>query len=102
MLSERQRVILRRIHRLHQLIWVLLGSAIVVPILMLGTSSASLAPQAGVALAIAAAVCVTISANTICPRCGAFFHSGRVIGEIFTERCESCRLSCRNPDADAE
>ncbi len=101
MLSERQRAILRRIHHLHQLIWMLLVAAVVLPILMLGTSFASLAPQAGVALALTAAVCVTVGANTICPRCGAFFHSGRGIVEIFTERCESCRLSCRNPDDDA-
>ncbi len=102
MFSERQRAILRRIHRLHQVIWILLVATVVLPVLMLVTSFASLAAQAGVALALAAAVCVTIGANTICPRCGAFFHSGRGIVEIFTERCESCGLSCRSPDADEE
>jgi hypothetical protein len=102
MLSERHRAILLRIHRLHQLIWLLLGAAIVLPIVMLETSFSSLAPQTGVALAITAAVCVTIGANTICPRCGGFFHSGFGIAEVFTERCESCRLDCRNPDAEEE
>jgi hypothetical protein len=100
MLSDRQRAILLRIHRMHQLIWLLLIATLVLPILMLETSLASFAPQTGVGLAIAAGICITIGANTICPKCGGFFHSGRGIAEVFTERCESCGLNCRAPDAD--
>jgi hypothetical protein len=102
MLSERQRAILRRIHRLHRLIWLLLMAAVVLPAIALQTSFESLAPQTAVAFAIAAIVCITVGANTICPRCGDFFHSRRAIAAFFTERCASCRLSCRNPEANAE
>ncbi|HYB90357.1 MAG TPA: hypothetical protein VEC38_04850 [Candidatus Binataceae bacterium] len=95
MLTERQRAILHRIHRLHQCFWFFAAAAIVAPLVVAEIWPAPAASSVMVAMVLAAIVCAGTASFTICPRCQHLFHS---FGTFIGDRCQVCALSCRNPD----
>jgi len=95
MLTDRQREILHRIHRLHQCFWVFAAGAVIAPLAVGELWPGPAASRVMVAMVLAAIVCAGAGSFTVCPRCLRLFHS---FGSFIGDRCQVCGLSCRNPD----
>jgi hypothetical protein len=98
-LTDREREILRRINRLHQLFWIMLAGALVAPVPIAIVMPASTAAYLGLVLSLGALACVVAASYATCPVCGSLFHSrGTGLAEFRSGRCQKCGASCRNPD----
>ncbi len=98
-IPAREREILRRISRLHQVFWLLVAGALVAPLPVAIVMPAGTAAYLGMVLALSALFCAVAASRATCPRCGSLFHSrGTGLAEFRSGRCQNCRTSCRNPD----
>lgn len=98
-IPPREREILRRINRLHQVFWLLVAGALVAPIAIAVEMPAFVAAYLGLILALGATFCAVAASRATCPRCGSMFHSrGTGLAEFRSGRCQNCGANCRNPD----
>jgi hypothetical protein len=101
-IPAREREILRRLNRLHQVFWLLVAGALVAPVPVAMVLPAGMAAYLGMVLALSALFCAVAASRATCPRCGSLFHSrGTGLAEFLSGRCQNCRTSCRNPDQPA-
>lgn len=99
LIPPREREILRRISRLHQLFWLLVAGALIAPVAIAIEMPAFAAVYVGLVLALGAMFCAVAASRLTCPRCGSMFHSrGTGLAEFRTGRCRNCGANCRNPD----
>jgi hypothetical protein len=95
----REREILRRINRLHQVFWLLVAGALVAPLPVAIVMPPGMAAYLGLVLALSALFCAVAASRATCPRCGSMFHSrGTGLAEFRSGRCQQCGANCRNPD----
>jgi hypothetical protein len=98
-IPAREREILRRLNRLHQVFWLLVAGALVAPVPVAIVMPPYLAAYLGLILALSALFCAVAASRATCPRCGSLFHSrGTGLAEFRSGRCQNCKTSCRNPD----
>jgi hypothetical protein len=98
-IPAREREILHRISRLHQVFWLLVAGALVAPVPVAVVMPPFAAAYLGLILALGALFCAVAASRAACPRCGSMFHSrGTGLAEFRSGRCQNCKTSCRNPD----
>jgi hypothetical protein len=98
-IPAREREILRRLNRLHQVFWLLVAGALVAPVPVAVVMPPAIAAYLGLILALSALLCAVAASRATCPRCGSMFHSrGTGLAEFRSGRCQNCKTSCRNPD----